>query len=220
MLFDFFFPRRCLGCGQWEKYFCEKCLQKLKPIENQVCPVCRRPAFEGKTHADCQTKYSLDGLMTIFGYQGMIKEAIGKLKYKFVTDLANELIGLIPRQRDYFQSFLLVPLPLHSRRQRWRGFNQAELLGEKLAKKFNWQMETNLLVRHRHAQPQMKLKGKERKQNIRGAFKINPDFKRSKIKSKFILFDDVWTTGSTLKEAGKVLKRAGAKEVWGLALAR
>lgn len=232
MLLDFLFPRRCFGCGQWGKYFCENCIKTLKQIEKHVCPVCQKPAIGGKTHIKCGTRYSLNGLTSIFVYEGIIKEAIGKLKYKFITDLAEELIGLstkylppgfhsegIPRREQPQALSTLIPVPLHPRRQRWRGFNQAELLGRILAEKFNWQVQSKILVRHRYTKPQVDLKGKERRKNIRGAFKIVP---KAKVKNleKVFLFDDVWTTGSTLRECSQVLKRAGAKEVWGLTIAR
>ncbi|MBU3957155.1 ComF family protein [Patescibacteria group bacterium] len=233
MLLDFLFPRRCLGCGRRGEYFCQECRQTIKLIENQVCPVCERPAISGRAHPRCQTRYSLDGLTSIFVYKGIIKEAIGKLKYKFITDLAEELIGLstkylppgfhsegIPRRGQPQALSTLIPVPLHPRRQRWRGFNQSELLGKRLAEKFNWQVRTDILARHKHTKPQIKLKGEERKKNIRGAFRIKPNCKLFIMNSKLILFDDVWTTGSTLRECSQVLKRAGAKEVWGLTLAR
>jgi len=89
-----------------------------------------------------------------------------------------------------------------------------------LAEKFGWQVRTDILLRHKHTKPQTDLKGKERKVNIRGAFKINSNCKLSILNSKLILFDDVWTTGSTLRECGKVLKRIGVKEAWGLTLTR
>jgi ComF family protein len=217
MLFDFLFPRRCLGCGQWGNYFCQECVKKIKLVENQVCPVCRKPAVRGRTHPRCQTRYSLDGLVSVFAYEGIIKKAIGKLKYKFITDLAEELIELVPKQK--FQLVIFVPVPLHPRRQRWRGFNQAELLGRMLAEKSGWGVKTDVLERHKHTKPQVDLKGKERKKNIRGAFRLKPKAKVKK-QVKLLLFDDVWTTGSTMKECGQVLKRGGAKEVWGLTLAR
>lgn len=219
MLLNFLFPRRCLGCGQWGHYFCQECLKQIKMVRNQICPVCGRPVIDGKTHPHCQTKYSLDGLTSFFVYESLIKEAIGQLKYKFITDLAEELIDLIPKQKFCFKGKVLVPLPLHSRRQRWRGFNQAEFLGRILAKKFDWTVQNEILERHRHTQPQVKLKGKERKKNIKGAFRMKPKVKTSR-SLRIWLFDDVWTTGSTLREAGQVLKRAGIKEVWGLTLAR
>jgi len=219
MLLDFLFPCRCLGCSQWGKYFCQECIRKIELVKKQICPVCQKPAIGGKTHPRCQTKYSLDGLTSIFAYEGIVKKAIGKLKYKFITDLVEEMIGLTPKHIAYFKSFTLVPVPLHPRRQRWRGFNQAELLGKILARKLGLNIQTDALIRHKHTKPQVDLKGKERKKNIRNAFKITSKAKIKNLK-KVILFDDVWTTGSTLRECGQVLKRVGVKEVWGLTLAR
>lgn len=224
MLLDFLFPRRCLGCGKWGRYFCENCLIRIEPIRKQICPVCEKLAISGKTHARCQTRYSLDGLTSVFPYRGAIKEAITKLKYKFVTDLAEDLINTVPNSLftiRYSSTSTLIPVPLHPRRQRWRGFNQAELLGRMLAVRFNWSVRSDILVRHRNTQPQIKLKGKKRTQNIKGAFKISPESRSVKLKlSNVLLFDDVWTTGSTLKECGRVLKKGGAQWVWGITLAR
>jgi ComF family protein len=222
MLLDLFFPRRCLGCGAWGNYFCRACSQEIKTIKLQICPVCQKPALQGKTHSVCQTPYSLNGLTSIFAFDGVIKEAIGKLKYRLITDLIEELVNLsvdhLPNRLT--RSLILVTVPLHSRRQRQRGFNQAELLAQPLGKQFNWQIETNYLIRTKATQPQIKLKGKQRKTNVQKAFKLKPQARAKVRNKKLVLFDDVWTTGSTLRQAGQVLKRAKAKEVWGLTLAR
>ncbi len=219
MLPDFLFPRKCLGCRQWGNYFCQTCRQLILPLEKQICPVCQKPSNSGRTHPHCQIKDSLDGLISVFPYQGAIKEAIKKLKYRFVTDLAEELIDLVTVSLPPLlpQKAFLVPIPLHPKRERWRGFNQAELLGEILAQKMGWQARSRLLFRTKHTLPQVQLKGKMRQSNIQGVFKLKP---RVKLGSKIIIFDDVWTTGSTLKEAGEVFKKRGMKEVWGLTLVR
>jgi ComF family protein len=233
-LIDLLFPRRCLGCGKYGSYFCQDCLKTIKPIERQVCPVCEKPAINGLTHPRCQTRSSLDGLVSLFSYEGMIRKAIAKLKYKFVTDLASELIikmiQIIETDRNgrfkYLnclmekkEQVILVPVPLHSRRERWRGFNQAELLGKILVTHFGWQFVPDFLFRQKSTKPQVGLKSDKRQQNIHGAFKISPNIQISQYPN-IVIFDDVWTTGSTLNEAGKVLKMAGTKKVWGLTLAR
>ncbi|HUV42850.1 MAG TPA: ComF family protein [Patescibacteria group bacterium] len=222
MLLDLFFPRRCLGCGAWGNYFCRDCQQEIKTIKLQICPICQKPALQGQTHPVCQTPYSLDGLTSIFTFEGVIKEAIGKLKYWLITDLIEELVALSVDQmpRKLTRSLILVPIPLHPRRQRWRGFNQAELLAKILGKQFNWQISTDYLIRSKATQPQIKLKSKERKINVQKAFKLNPKARAKVRNKKLIVFDDVWTTGSTLRQAAQVLKRAQAQEVWGLTLAR
>ena len=227
-LLDLLFPPRCVSCGRPGQYLCPKCLPKIKIIEHQVCPVCERPAIDGATHPGCRTKYSLDGLTSFFVYDGPIKKAIKKLKYKFVTDLARELTSLAFLKGstlykvEPWQETRLTPVPLHWRRLNWRGFNQSEVLGKLMSAKLNTRFSPDLLIRKKYTQPQVKLKGKERKENIQGAFIINPRYRQKLEIShwELVIFDDVWTTGATLKTCGKVLKEAGAKKVWGMTLAR
>jgi competence protein ComFC len=230
-LLDLFLPRRCLGCGQGDSYFCPQCSKKIQPWSNFICPICGKQTFLGQTHLHCQEKYSLDGLISFFPYKRIIKMAIVKLKYKFVTDLAEDLFVLIKRfiktknQFKYLKNFfdkektMLVPIPLYWQRENWRGFNQAELLGRKLADYFGWQLRNDVLIRQKATLPQVGLEAGQRQKNIQGAFKIKNNHQIPKDFS-LLLFDDVWTTGSTLKEAGRVLKKAGFKKVWGLTICR
>jgi ComF family protein len=228
MLLDFFFPKKCLGCGRWGSYFCQTCLKTVNPFEEFICPGCRRPSILGKTHLACQKKCPLIGLTCLFPYQGPVKKAIKKLKYGLVTDLAEELITkLLNRNLVKNQGLILpkgkritlIPVPLHPRKQRQRGFNQAALLGKLVTEKIGWDFNSELLIRRRYTKPQVKLKGQKRRQNIKGAFEVNQEVKLKK--SVFlIIFDDVWTTGSTLKECASALKKAGFRQLWGLTLAR
>jgi len=134
---------------------------------------------------------------------------------------------------------IIIPVPLHRRRYNWRGFNQSELLANEIAKKSNLEVNNNLLVRWRNTKPQTKIKSMaERKKNIKGAFKINqanqinwghikpvkgnnniPEKKILENKN-IIIVDDVCTTLATLNECAAVIKKAGAKKVWGLVVAR
>jgi len=191
--------------------------------------MCGKGSLGGLTHPGCRRLFGLDGLTSIFTYKGVIERAIKKLKYKFVSDLASDLVELFLSfcgEDKVFSDFcrqeevVLVPIPLHSRRLRWRGFNQAELLGGLIAKNLGIKFGPDLLLRIKDTKPQVELDKKSRRQNIRHAFVLNKNLK-FKIKNlRFILFDDVWTSGATLREAGKVLKRNGARKVWGLTLAR
>lgn len=254
-ILNLLFPPRCVSCGRPGRYLCPKCLPKIKIIEQQVCPVCERPAIDGATHPGCRIRSSLDGLTSFFVYDGPIKKAIKKLKYKFVTDLAEELVILTGAASTNFSiasshddssipghsttaNFnedvavrrhskivglrpLLVPVPLHWRRLNWRGFNQSEVLGKLMSARLKTRFAPDLLIRKKYTQPQVKLKGKERKENIQDAFIINPRYQKLEIGYwELVIFDDVWTTGATLKTCGQVLKEAGAKKVWGMTLAR
>jgi len=137
-------------------------------------------------------------------------------------DCAKELVNLIPEEllkntiKQFSMEKVIVPVPLYWLRRLWRGFNQAEVLGRLMAKKIGVNVRTDLVRRVKKTRPQAELKGKNRKENVAGAFRINPE----PVPSRVLLFDDVWTTGATLRTCGVTLKRAGVKFVWGLTLAR
>ena len=207
-LLDLIFPKYCLGCKRSGKYICEKCIEKVET----------KPTYQQRNI------YPLDGLVSLWSYSGVVRSVIIKLKYKFVTDVASEITKLAIRRLGNFEEILpksavIVPIPLQKLRKNWRGFNQAELIGKRLAYEKGWGYEPNLLVKTQKTKPQAELTRIERLTNLQGMFQINPFVKLNKSKP-IILFDDVYTTGATLKEACGELKRGGYKKVWGLTLAR
>lgn len=186
--------------------------------------MCERASFDGQTHPGCQTRYSLDGLTSFFRYDGSVKAVIKRLKYKpYLSDLADLLVrqffnnNLIKQQ--FSNNFIVISVPLYSSRERSRGFNQARLIGKKIADKLGLQFVNGVLKRTRNTKPQVELKGKERRENILNAFVVSPNILISQY-SNILLVDDVWTTGSTLRTCSNVLKRAGAKKVWAMTVAR
>ncbi|MBI4065048.1 ComF family protein [Candidatus Gottesmanbacteria bacterium] len=235
-ILDLIFPKRCLGCGRIGlpagkagKYFCDTCRFSVKFIaQNEaICPVCEKPAIDGATHPGCQTKYSLDGLTSFFRYDGIIRKAVKALKYRYVSDLAHEFISLIPsyrineltKLRSYKAS--LAPIPLHPSRFRFRGFNQAEILGKLVSKRLNIPMQTDRLKRIKKITPQVEMKHREdRLKNMIGVFATNNLALRQSSGQAILLFDDVFTTGATMRSAANVLKREGAKFVWAVTMAR
>jgi len=130
------------------------------------------------------------------------------MKYRLVSDLAEEFVGLakIPNISKY----ILVPMPLHATRYRERGFNQAEALGKCL----RIPMRTDILYRTNQTKPQAEMKRKERLENMKGVF-VSHD-----ISGNIVLFDDVFTTGATMRSSAHALKRKGAKNVWAVTMAR
>lgn len=194
--------------------------------------MCERQAIDGITHAGCQTRYSLDGLTALYRYDGPVKASIKRLKYKpYLAELAAILVGGVsnnsamqsPPQRDpamagQFNNFTVVSVPLHSQRERERGFNQAALIGKAIAQRLSLEFQGDVLVRTRETKPQVELRGDERRKNLIDAFILNTKYKIHN--TNFLLIDDVWTTGSTLRSCGNVLKRAGAKNVWAMTIAR
>lgn len=224
-LIDILFPKHCLGCGKYGQYICCRCLgnvDKTKP----VCIECERPAIDAVTHPRCIKRNSLNGSVAVWKYEGVIRKALISLKYHFAFTVANDLAeNTIEYLRQNFtilpKAAILVPVPLHAARKRWRGFNQSEEMGKLIALKMGWQYRPDLVLRIKKTSPQVNLPEKDRLKNLQGIFAINP-FHHSLITDHrpLIIFDDVWTTGTTLKEVGKVLKGAGAGEVWGLTIAR
>lgn len=215
---DLLFPKYCLECGRAGSYICQDCLQKVEPAK-LVCPVCKKYSYSGRTHSFCTTKYALSGMHSFYKYDGVIRKAILALKYRFAHKVAEEIVKNCKLQGD---NCLLVPIPLHRRRENWRGFNQSAILGRLLAEKAGWAFVDNLLLRLQDSTPQVKLDREHRLRNICGKFAVNEKevgLLRDE-KTRFVIFDDVWTTGATISEAGRVLKKAGAKQVWGMSVAR
>ena len=245
---DLLFPISCLECGKGEKYICSDCLSKI-PKARLFCVECHRSSIDGATHAKCRKKRSIDFAYSFWDYSGVVRRAILKLKYNFAYKIAEELaekfVDKIRRDTPILpKEATLVPIPLYKLRENWRGFNQAEELGKIVAGKMGWRYEANLLIRRKKTTPQVELKGKERLTNLVDAFSLNwttlssptrleiyidsrlrGNDKKESFQSPIInnrpivLFDDVLTTGSTLKEACKVLKRKGVRNVWGLTIA-
>lgn len=228
-LLNLLFPMRCLSCGHLGSYLCRQCSSIVQAIELLNCPVCKKPAIDGATHPKCKTGNSLDGLVFFWRYKGIAHKIIHKIKYNpFIFTAIEEIINYHttlpknPTLQDLLsRKPLLVPVPLHRSRLRYRGYNHAEKIAEAFAKKWHLKAENNLLLRIKKTKPQANLKLEERKSNIKNAFAVKLSFHHIFISSShFILVDDVWTSGSTLSECCRVLKQSGAQKVWALTLAR
>lgn len=192
-----------------------------------MCIVCGRASIDGVTHIRCKKPFGLDGAVSVWKYEKVIRKSIINLKYKFAYEIAKELsfyicnflkgnITALPEKAT------LTPIPLYKTRKNWRGFNQSVEVGKLLARGMGWGFVDDIVTRDVKAKPQTELKGEERILNLRGVFAINSKFKSENfpINQSYIIFDDVWTTGTTLKEMCKVLKRNGAKNVWALTIAK
>ncbi len=215
---DLLFPKRCVSCGSLGAYICKNCFKKIVFIDNPVCPICQRQAIGGRTHPGCAGRLRLDGLVVACRYRGPVKAAIQKVKYRWVTDIGATLVDFL---KDSFWKFdlpsdlILIPVPLYPARLRWRGFNQAQLLTGLLSKKFGSETR-DVLGRVRQTETQVGLDKKERHKNVAGAFSLRGQAISGK---NLMLVDDVYTSGATMAQCAKVLKRAGAKTVWACAVA-
>lgn len=225
---DILYPPFCVVCGVDGLWVCSSCTLVVKFFVRQACPFCLRVETGGLICERCKIIFAngLTGLFACVEYRENMIESklIHALKYDFITDLVPSIGDIMLKALDggFPDGWVLSFVPLHVKRQKWRGFNQAELLAKYLGEKMELPV-VNLLERISFSKAQMELGREERAENIRGAFapRISHDeFHPIKIPKKIILIDDVATTLSTLNECAQVLKNAGVAEVFGLVFAR
>lgn len=237
---DTLFPIYCLSCGAPDSWICQKCLQKIEILPAQVCPYCEKTETpSGAVCPRCKAEsirknksLPLDNLIVTTKYgQHNISRLVHTFKYNFVQDLGFPLANLIVKvilDSSLPLPDFIVPVPLHPRRLRWRGFNQAEILAGILAENVTPGLPIpvagNLIIRKKFTPPQMKIKNYQaRKKNMQNSFSLSEE---SPLKDyvlrnkKILLVDDISTTGSTILECAKILKSAGAKKVYGVVIAR
>lgn len=233
LVLDFFasllYPKKCVKCGRDGAYICDRCFSEIKFLDFQICALCQKGSIDGLTHPRCKTRYGIDGIISSITYRGIVKKLLYQFKYSpYLSDLKKILgramyEGLI--QQEIYVNFTsqknvyIISVPLHSQRLKKRGYNQAELLGKDLAARTGLRFVSNILIRTENTKPQFDLKKDERRNNIIGAFSLNPKLKSEIKDNNFLLIDDIATTGSTLRECAKILKKGGAEKVLGITLA-
>lgn|SRR3989338_876680 len=224
---DLVFPMECVGCGICGTYLCAPCFSRIPVFEAPACPACNAPSFESATCGSCKKITKLNGVIAATLYTvPVVRRLVTLLKYRFVKPLAVPMGQLVLKhlaERNYAlfarRDTVLVPLPLRPHRLRQRGFNQAAEIAAQLAPMLRMAIDEYALVRIRNTMPQTETDSRaERLQNVKDAFAVT-DAARVKHKA-VIIVDDVATTCATLSECAKVLKTAGAREVWGLVVAR
>lgn len=204
-ILDFLFPKYCVNCKKLGSYLCSDCFSYISFSEQNT-----------------NSRY-----FSAIAYKGVVRKLIFQFKYKpYLSDLRTVLGELFYEsliQQEEFMKILetnpiLVPIPLHKSKLQKRGYNHAQILAEDLAKRLDLS-HVDLLKRIKKTSSQFGLKKEERKKNVAGAFEVVSNALMSQF-TNIVLVDDILTTGATMLEATRVLKKAGVKRVWGLALAR
>lgn len=223
----FLYPAQCRVCEKQlglesVPYMCGECWDGIPLIEPPWCEMCGIPNTEGKCDECATTPPPYGKLRTIAYYESALQQAIHFFKFEKRTSLAKPLTQLtmehFPDDCNISEYDFILPIPIHKKRLRERGFNQATLLAKGIAKNVGVQVVTDALVRHRNTSPQSSLDREARQTNIVGAFELK---KKEVVRNKRILvLDDVYTTGATVREAVKVLWDADPIEVDVLTLAR
>lgn len=217
---DLLFPQWCIGCGREGNYICDSCRQALPRILPPICPRCGKPQSDGMLCPACGDGSSgIDGIRSPFLFDGVIRQAVHELKYRNIRALVEPMGELL---FDYIlenpvPGEVLVPVPLHRKRLRERGYNQSALLAKQMGKLTGMAVVDDCLIRRLHTPPQARTTNiEERRTNVTNAFSCSGRELEGK---QVILIDDVTTSGTTLNICAETLKESGATSVWGLVMA-
>ena len=226
-------PENCRNCGDalWGDsipFFCDHCWSALCPIMGPTCHRCSLPfpsqisLLHSPIHqcANCRLRPpAFTRAWTLYSYQSPLKEAIGLLKYQGKVSLAGHLATLLLKALPSLPTIdVILPVPLHPTRLREREYNQSLLLAFPLRTHLGLPISYSTLVRIRPTRPQTSLTRKERIKNLRRSFVVT---QHQALHGKTILLvDDVFTTGTTVNECAKALRKAGVSHVYVVTLAR
>lgn len=234
-LVSVFFPANCRICdalltGASRVPLCDVCLASFLPVPAPFCSVCGQPIFTfNSTDTEmplCRAchdhTYAFDRARSFAVYQGALVHAVLLLKFEPIFPLGEWFAGrlakiILSHPRD-FAADVVIPVPLHPRRERQRGYNQAGLIARPLAKKLHLPYRPILLMRTKPRPEKELLSVAERWESVRGAFATQIGTRVDNL--RVLLVDDVMTTGATLDACTRALRDAGAKEVIGLTVAR
>ena len=224
LILELIFPARCTFCDEvlpWGRLqSCEKCNKKIKYLKGPTCFKCGKTVKEEEEYCyDCRNKHHefLQGA-ALFEYE-FIRESLYRYKYQGRREYA---FCYGSHMGEYFQNKIklwqpeaLIPVPLHKKRKRKRGYNQAQVLAEELSKKWGIPVIKDLIIRDKNTRPMKELDGVERQNNLKKAFLLG----RNDVKlSTVIIIDDIYTTGSTIDAVAKVCKEAGIMNIYFLTI--
>ena len=220
------FPRRCPVCHDVVEdpgeLACDICRTRLIRVRDPFCQKCGKPlrVEEEEYCADCSRKrHFYDKGRAAFAYDQWMRESIAKYKYggrrEYAEFYAEEILLACVREIVRWKAEVLIPIPLHPSRRRKRGYNQAELLAAKLSEKSGIPMDADYLLRSKKTRAQKELSDRERLENLKNAFSVR---KKKVPYQRIILVDDIYTTGSTMDEAARILKENGAEFIYFLCI--
>ena len=216
---DLVFPMECAGCGEEGDVLCPECVSILARLQPPFCPLCADPGFNGPCPRCAAIGPVIDGVRAPFLLEEPLRKLVHRFKYQHMRAAAPALGELLAdfTARWPDNQLVLAPVPLHPRRMRERGYNQAVLLARELSNRTGLPVSEGLLRRVDNSRAQVEsASSEERVRNVAGAFEATADAAGLRV----LLLDDVITTGSTLFACAAALKDAEAAKVWGLAVAK
>lgn len=216
------YPPRCVCCdallpmraGGW----CAPCEARLPRITGAVCLKCgkRVESQEQEYCSDCRKyRHTFDEGRAAFLYTGALRHSVYRMKKEnrrdYVPFYAEEIVRALEKQLGRWQPQAVVPIPMHPRKRRRRGYNQSELLARCVSDMTGIPLKKNALRCVRRTEAQKTLDRTARRQNLKGSMEATDEARGLR---RILLIDDVYTTGSTMDEAAAVLKEAGAEHVF------
>ena len=219
-LLNLFFPPRCAVCGEVleigerKGFLCKDCAEDMPYIPEGECPHCGEKTDRKGFCSFCLKEFAFSSACAVFPYEE-VRDAIHLFKYdgdKTIGKGLGELMAdyLLNHQQEFLQKAdVMVSVPLHQKKEKYRGFNQTHILGDRISEKTGLVFEKGALERKRETVAQSELNPAERKINLQDAFHTSADFTGKRV----LLIDDIFTTGTTCNECAKVLYRSGAEEV-------
>ena len=227
-LLGLLFPRRCPVCAEivepsGEK-ICPACLRSLSPVREPCCKKCGKEISDqqGEYCPDCMRRpRTFDSGAALLNYNEAARQSMAAVKYKnrreYLDFYAQAMNLRLAKRVKIWDAEALVPVPIHPSRRRKRGFNQAEELANRLSDCWGIPVNTRLLIRKKKTLPQRDLGPSERLKNLQEAFDLHPSVS-DKIPESVIIIDDIYTTGSTIEACSRILKKAGVKRIYFLAV--
>lgn len=217
------YPRTCCFCGKIsEKEICSECGKKIIYIQEPRCKKCGKPVrYEEQEYCqDCQRKpFYYEQGRSIWLHKEPVTWSIYQFKYHnrriYGEFYAKELVRLFEKDIRNWGITRIVPVPLHRKRRRKRGYNQAEVIAKHLGKMTGIPVDTKAIVRKYYTKPQKELGHKERKKNLQHAFERRKVWKEPQ---KILVIDDIYTTGSTIDEISRIFCEKSNNKVWFLTI--
>lgn len=221
---ELMFPRKCPIClkvlDEVDKMICKKCYSKISFTKEPLCMKCGRPLKDDRAEycISCEKgKKSIyfDKGASLMIHDESAKKLLYDLKYSNIREnaklLAREFVRKKYKEVLSWKAEVLIPVPLHKKRYKTRGFNQAELIAKELSNYFKIPVDNKTLIRVKNTIPQKELDKSKRKKNIENSFKFTDNI----VKYKYaIVVDDIFTTGTSINECAKVLKKSGVERVY------
>lgn len=216
------FPQECLFCKAVGDTFCDTCLSEAVLLSNQRCIVCDKDSDKGETHSYCRSISTPSQCLSVFEYEGKVRDCIkfskyGPKQFSALKKLVRECVGLAKEWGYSFSGYVCVPIPISNRKYNYRGFNQAAFVADYFSFSFGLLKNYKILQRAKDTKAQHDLSRQSRFKNLEDTFVCKPNEVRGK---KFILVDDITTTGATFLSAAACLYKEGAQDVKCFALSK